>query len=199
MVTSKLTVIVPIYNAMPFLKETVESILQQTYQNFRLLLVDDGSADSSIDYLNSLTDSRVEIRQQKNLGLCESLNQAISSVQTEFVARLDQDDLSLPSRLQEQMEFLEQHPDYHCVLSNISRISASGKDFGHYQSNNSAGVISDYAPGTYGCIVHSTICFRRQAFISLGDTERLFIQLMILIYSFVFGRMVRLQSLINRW
>lgn len=169
---SKLTVIIPVYNGMPFLPATVESILSQTHREFQLLLVDDGSTDDSFQYLQSLTDPRVEIRQQKNLGLCESLNRAIASVDSEFIARLDQDDLSAPTRLQEQMDFLEQHPDYICVFSNIARISETGREFGYYELNPDQ-PISDYDQSRYGCIVHSTICFRRQAFIEVGGYRSL--------------------------
>jgi glycosyltransferase involved in cell wall biosynthesis len=152
---------------MPFLRETIESILSQTYKDFHLLLVDDGSTDNSFQYLQSLDDPRVEVRQQKNLGLCESLNHAIASVDSEFIARLDQDDLSLPTRLQEQINLLEQNPNYICVFSNVSRISETGREFGYYNLNPDQ-PISDYEQSIYGCIVHSTVCFRRQAFNKIG-------------------------------
>lgn len=165
--SSKLTVIIPVYNGMPFLKEAVESILNQTYSDFRLLIIDDGSTDDSFHYLQSLSDDRLELWQQRNLGLCTSLNRAIQTVDSEFIARLDQDDVALPSRLQEQIEYLIHHPETICVLSNISRIVANGKEFGSYTTHVQE-PISDYDPDQYGCIVHSTICFRRQAFVDLG-------------------------------
>jgi glycosyltransferase involved in cell wall biosynthesis len=163
----QLTIIVPVYNGMPFLPETIESLLQQTYQNFRLLVIDDGSTDKSLDYLKTLSDPRLEIRQQKNLGLCESLNRAIKSTASEFIARLDQDDTAMPSRLQEQMDFLTQKPDYGCVLSNITKITESGKQAGTYQMKVSDSIF-DYEPEREGCIVHSTICFRRDVVLALG-------------------------------
>jgi len=163
----KLTVIIPVYNGMPFLKETVQSILNQTYKDFHLLIVDDGSTDGSAEYLKTLTDSRIEIRSQSNLGLCTSLNQAVASSNTELIARLDQDDIASPSRLQEQVDFLISHLGYACVLSNISRITESGKEFGSYKTDFSE-EISDYRWEQYGCIVHSTICFRKESFLALG-------------------------------
>jgi glycosyltransferase involved in cell wall biosynthesis len=162
----KLTVIIPVYNGMPFLKEAVQSILNQTYKDFHLLIIDDGSTDDSSEYLKTLTDSRVEVNYQNNIGLCASLNQAIASSNAELIARLDQDDIALPSRLQEQIDFLTSHPDYACVLSRISRISQSGQEFGSYETDVEE--ISDYMQIRYGCIVHSTICFRKESFLSLG-------------------------------
>lgn len=164
---NRLTVVIPVYNGMPFLKDTVQSILNQTYKDFHLLIVDDGSTDDSPDYLKTLSDPRVEIRFQSNMGLCASLNQAIASSDAELIARLDQDDIALPDRLQNQVEFLASHPDYACVLSNISRITESGKEFEPYKTDFSE-EISDYRHKQYGCIVHSTICFRKESFLALG-------------------------------
>jgi glycosyltransferase involved in cell wall biosynthesis len=163
----RLTVVIPVYNGMPFLPKTVESILGQTFQDFRLVIIDDGSTDQSADFLDSLADSRVVVRHHKNKGLCHSLNEAIVEADTDFVARLDQDDIALSSRLYEQMAFLDGHPDYCCVLSNISRISESGKEFGSYAINDQE-EISDYQSSIYGCIVHSTICLKKEKFIALG-------------------------------
>lgn len=131
-----LTVIIPVYNGMPFLKETIQSILNQTYRDFHLLIVDDGSTDGSSEYLKTLTDSRIEVRHQSNMGLCASLNQAVASSDSELIARLDQDDVALPSRLQEQIDFLSSHLDYACILSRISRITESGKkEFPSYETD----------------------------------------------------------------
>jgi glycosyltransferase involved in cell wall biosynthesis len=164
----KLIVMMPVYNGMPYLKDAIQSILAQTYKQFHFLIIDDGSTDKSLEYLKALTDARVEHRSQKNMGVCATLNEAIATCDAELIARLDQDDIALPFRLQEQVDFLVSHRDYACVLSNISRISGSkNKDFGSYEINSQEGV-SDYSSRQYGCIVHSTICFRRESFLSLG-------------------------------
>jgi len=163
----KLTVIIPVYNGMPLLKSTIQSILNQTYEDFHLLIIDDGSTDGSLEYLKTLTDSRIEIRHQNNIGLCASLNQAIAGADSELIARLDQDDIALPSRLQEQVNFLISHPDYACVLCSVSRITENGKEFGSSKKNFTE-EISDYRWELYGSIVHSTICFRKTSFLALG-------------------------------
>jgi glycosyltransferase involved in cell wall biosynthesis len=163
----RLTVVIPVYNGMPFLPETVKSVLNQTFQDFKLIIINDGSTDQSADFLDSLTDSRIEIKHQKNKGLCNSLNQVIAEADTELIARLDQDDVALPSRFYEQLTFLDSHPDYDCVLSNISRISENGKEFGFYTISCQE-EISDYDSSIYGCIVHSTICLKKDTFIALG-------------------------------
>ncbi|HEY9596871.1 MAG TPA: glycosyltransferase family A protein [Cyanophyceae cyanobacterium] len=163
----ELTVIIPAYNGMPFLKDSIQSILNQTYKDFHLLIIDDGSTDGSPEYLKTLVDSRVDVRYQNHTGLCDSLNQAIASSDSELIARLDQDDIALPFRLQEEIDFLISHSDYACVLSLISRITQNGKEFGSYETDF-VKKISDYKWGLYGSIVHSTICFRRESFLALG-------------------------------
>jgi len=168
MITTKLTVVIPVYNGMPFLQETVNSILCQTYPDFRLLIINDGSKDSSAEYLNSLTDPRLEVVHQENIGLCHSLNKAIIKLtESEFIARLDQDDVSFPTRLEEQINFLSQNPDYAGVFSNIIRIGADGREFGYYQSSASD-LIGNYESSEYGSIVHSTMMLRREKFLELG-------------------------------
>lgn len=165
--SSRLTVVIPVFNGMPFLKEAVESILFQTYRDFDLLVINDGSTDSSvIEYLKSVSDSRLKIKNQKNQGLCYSLNNAISQIDSDFIARLDQDDIALPYRLEEQMNFLIEHPTYSCTLSQISRIGAKGQEFVYHQ--NSVEPFEDYNLQHHGCIVHSTICFAREKFIKIG-------------------------------
>lgn len=165
-----LTAIVPVYNGMPFLKETVESLLNQTYQDFQLLIVDDGSTDGSRDYLKSIDDPRLDlIFNAENQGLCRSLNQGIlHHAKSDLIARLDQDDLALPSRLAEQFAFMQHHPHYAGVLCQVSRIGAKGQEFGYYLTPNSQSPIEDYHLDRYGFIVHSTFMFRRQQFLRVG-------------------------------
>ena len=161
-----LTVVMPVYNGMPFLSDAVESLLQQTYQDFQILIIDDGSTDGSWTYLESLVNPQIQIRRQENLGLPETLNRAVESVQSEFVAFLDQDDIALPTRLQEQIQFLVNHPDYDCVLCIVSKITADGKDFGYYKLKSLESII-DYKP-QLGCINRSAMCIRKQAFSAIG-------------------------------
>jgi hypothetical protein len=76
---------------MPFLKEAVESILSQTYPKFSLLIINDGSTDGSTEYLNSLSEPRIKVIHQENIGLCRSLNKAVfEHTESELIARLDQ-------------------------------------------------------------------------------------------------------------
>jgi len=111
----KVSVLLATFNAMPFLPAAVDSILQQTFDDFELVLVDDGSTDDSNLYLESLSDPRIRYIRQENGGLAVALNHGITHCRGEYIARMDGDDISLPDRLAEQVAFLDSHQDIGCV------------------------------------------------------------------------------------
>ena len=107
----RLSVIMPVHNAMPFLPDAIASIISQTYRAFRLLIVDDGSTDDSKDYLKTLSDARVSvISSPKRCGQGSARNLALAQCDTEYTAFMDADDVSLPNRLARQVQFLDEHP-----------------------------------------------------------------------------------------
>ena len=100
----KVSVVMPVYNGMPFLLAAVESILAQTYRDFEFLIVDDGSTDSSRAYLAGLADPRVRvILHGTNLGPVAARNRGVAEARGEWVAMMDQDDLAFPTRLEKQL------------------------------------------------------------------------------------------------
>jgi exopolysaccharide biosynthesis WecB/TagA/CpsF family protein len=108
---TKLTVGIPVFNAMPYLRESVESILQQTYSDFVVLAIDDGSTDGSLNYLKSINDPRLRVVTQPNQGLTTTLNRMLLEVETPWLVRLDADDVAYPDRLARTIEHIERHPD----------------------------------------------------------------------------------------
>jgi glycosyltransferase involved in cell wall biosynthesis len=109
--SSKLSVILPVYNGMPYLPDAVESILHQTYADFTFIIVNDGSTDGSEEYLRSLSDPRVELINQANQGQGTARNLALRRCQSEYVALMDSDDISMPDRFRSQLEYLDAHPE----------------------------------------------------------------------------------------
>lgn len=105
-----LTVGIPVHNAMPFLKAAIESILGQTYQDFQLLVIVDGSTDGSLEYLQTIRDARLRILVQQHCGLTFTLNRMLRECATEWLVRQDADDLSDPSRLQIISDAIAAHP-----------------------------------------------------------------------------------------
>src|SRR5262245_17330643 len=110
----RISVIFPIYNGEKFLHQAMQSVLAQTYQDFEIIAINDGSTDRSAEILESYRDARIKIIHQENQGLALALNTGIMHATGEFIARQDQDDISLPNRFAKQMEYFSHHPD--CTL-----------------------------------------------------------------------------------
>ena len=106
----KVSVIIPAYNAMTYLPESVESVRRQTFTDFEVLLIDDGSSDEIVQWATQITDPRVKLISQKNQGVSEARNTGIAHAQGEYVAFLDADDLWEPTKLEKQVRCLEDNP-----------------------------------------------------------------------------------------
>lgn len=102
------SIIMPIFNGKDFLEDSISSILNQSFDDFELLLLDDGSEDSPIDVINQFQDSRIKyIRDEINNGIVFQLNKGISLAKGKYIARMDADDIAHPERLKRQVNFLE--------------------------------------------------------------------------------------------
>jgi len=110
------TIGLPFYNDRLTLELSIKSIFAQTYKNWELILVDDGSTDGSLNIAKKITDKRVRIiSDEKNKGLIFRLNQIASLAKGKYLARMDADDLMQPTRIEKQVEFLENNPDVDLV------------------------------------------------------------------------------------
>jgi glycosyltransferase involved in cell wall biosynthesis len=105
------TVLMTTLNSARFVKEAVQSILDQTFTEWKLLIIDGGSSDGTIEILRQFTDSRISIEERSGLRRSGQLNEAFAKINTPFVAILDSDDYALPRRLEEQLRYFELHPD----------------------------------------------------------------------------------------
>lgn len=111
-----ISVIMSNYNTPEkYLRASIDSILNQTYKNFEFIIIDDGSTDDSLSIIESYSDDRITIvRNNVNLGITKSLNKGLTLAKGEFVARMDSDDISAPTRFETQVEFLKSHKD--CIV-----------------------------------------------------------------------------------
>jgi len=107
----RVSVIMPMYNALPFVKESIGSILAQTFDDFELLIVDNGSTDGSLEYARSLADVRIRVMNERERGAGRALTSGIFASKGEFLAVMDADDVAHPDRLRTEVEFLSSHPD----------------------------------------------------------------------------------------
>lgn len=102
----------PTYNVAPYVKEAIESVLRQTYRDFEMLVIDDCSTDETVSIVRGIDDPRIHIVQnEKNVGLAENLNRGLSHITTEYVARMDGDDIAEPYWLEREVAVLDDHPD----------------------------------------------------------------------------------------
>jgi glycosyltransferase involved in cell wall biosynthesis len=109
-----ISILLPVYNGEKYIHEAISSILMQTFEDWELIIINDGSNDESEPVILSFEDKRIRYYNHKNMGLARTLNKGISLARGKYIARQDQDDISLPTRLGKQVSFFEANP--HSVL-----------------------------------------------------------------------------------
>lgn len=163
-----ISVIMPVYNGSAFLKEAIESILSQTYNNFELIIIDDGSKDSSYKIIKQFKDDRIRILRQANHGLPYSLNKGISLSRGQYIARQDQDDISMPSRLEKELQLLISRPSVGAVSTFFTYFDENTFEPGEtitqpYKSTDIRRSMLLHNP-----IGHGTVMFKRSVFDKAG-------------------------------
>ncbi len=112
LIMAKLTVLMTVYNGEAYLRETIDSILNQTYKDFKFLILDNASTDGSREIIRSYHDPRIElVALPENIGQVAALNKGLDMIDTLYAARMDADDISLPRRFERQIAFMETHPE----------------------------------------------------------------------------------------
>lgn len=125
------TIAIPFYNPEPYFEDAIKSVFAQTYSNWELLLVNDGSTDGSLEKALAIKDPRVRvINDGKNLGLVARLNQIAQLASGTFVARMDADDIMHPKRIEKQVIFLENNPDIDIVDTGTIILDRNGQPVG---------------------------------------------------------------------
>jgi glycosyltransferase involved in cell wall biosynthesis len=165
---SLITVGIPVFNAMPYLPKSVESILGQSYRDFEILVINDGSTDGSLPFLQSLHDPRLRIINQKNQGLTATLNRMLAEVRTTWLARHDADDVAYPDRLARTVEYVSQYPESGMFCS-LAEYYPDGC-YGQFRATRGAPqqfrdlVLSGYLP----TICHPTVTLNVERTIAVG-------------------------------
>ena len=154
-----ISVIMPVYNSSKYLEESIESILNQTFDNFELIIVYDKSKDNSKEIIEKYmkTDNRIIlIENEIKSGISNALNKGLEISKGKYIARIDSDDISLPNRLEREYLFLENNKDYFLVGSNGIRIDEQGKYLEDiiYEEDPSINMSKE------NHIIHSSIMFR---------------------------------------
>lgn len=112
------TVLMPVYNCAPFLREAIDSVLEQNFTDFNFLIINDGSTDDSEKIILSYNDNRIAyIKNEKNIGLVNTLNKGIDLIDTRYIIRMDGDDISMPGRFKRLVEEMDTHPEMGVISS----------------------------------------------------------------------------------
>jgi len=138
---SLVSVIIPVYNGEKTIKQTIESVFQQTLTDWELIVIDDGSQDSTLEIVHSIQDSRLKVFTYPNSGVSASRNRGITQAKGEFISFLDADDLWTPDKLESQLKALQENPQADVAYSWTDWIDESGKFLrpgGHITVNGNA-------------------------------------------------------------
>lgn len=174
MTSPQVSVVMSVFNGERFLRDAVESILDQSLTDFEFIIVDDGSTDGSASLLEFYknNDPRVRVYSHENRGLVESLNIGCGLARGKYIARMDADDIALRDRLALQVNVLEKHHELGCLGGAVEFIKASGVRIGtRYFPTKDHEIRSDLARGDCP-IFHPTVVMRTSAFISVGGYRK---------------------------
>lgn len=165
--TPRITVIMGIYNCADTLVEALESLESQTYKRFKVILCDDGSKDNTLEVAKKWAEMHpnyLVIENEYNLGLNATLNHCLEYADTEFIARMDGDDRSLPHRFEQEVKFLDEYSDYAIVSGPMHYFD----DHGVFMKGKGCGLVTkqNFIAGTPFC--HAPCMVRREAYEKVG-------------------------------
>lgn len=164
----KVAVVIPTYNGLPFLKEAVRSVLNQTYRNLILYVVNDGSTDQTDQYVHNLVDPRVRYLSKENGGLASARNYGIRHSKEPFIAFLDADDLWHPKKLEKQMALMVKNPALGMVYGFQNTIESGGHVIGSREYGNRGWVFDILLGGNFITGSGSMVLVRSEVFNRVG-------------------------------
>jgi glycosyltransferase involved in cell wall biosynthesis len=164
----KITVLMPAYNASNYIGEAIESVLKQTFSDFELLIIDDGSIDNTAEIVRSFKDSRIVFLQQKNSGIAVALNAGLQAARAEYIARFDADDICYANRLEMQYEFMINNPGYIVVGSDVDYVDVDGNFIFSHQAPAYTSIQIKNLPYSVCFFIHSSVLFKKSVIPGTG-------------------------------
>lgn len=167
----RISVLMPAYNAGVYIAEAIRSVISQTFTDFELILVDDGSEDNTLAVAESFADSRIRIIRQKHAGVAQALNTGLAASAAKYIARFDADDICFPERLAVQYRFLEEDPTYELVGCDAEYISADGAHLFNFSCLSRSNEEIVESIHTRCPFIHSGVMYRREIVVALGGYD----------------------------
>jgi glycosyltransferase involved in cell wall biosynthesis len=164
----KVSVLMPAWNAEKYIAEAIHSVLKQTFNDFELLIINDGSTDDTVSVIKQFTDPRIRIIEQSRQGIAEALNVGLKYAKGQYIARFDADDICLPERLQKQISFLDQYPDYVLIGCDAEFIAENGDHLFncHCSGHTHEEIIQKFY--LYCPFFHSGVIYHKESVIKAG-------------------------------
>lgn len=160
----KVSVIIPVYNGEKYIREAIDSVLNQTFEDFEIIVIDDGSTDSTPMILKDYG-NKIRWKSQKNRGQASALNTGMKMAKGEYIAYLDADDICLPERLEIQVKYLDEHPDVGLVYADFYQIDENNNILRTIKSQP----FDDFLLlQQWSFIARSTVMHRRACFDEVG-------------------------------
>jgi len=164
----KLTVLMPAYNAGKYIGEAIASVLNQSFTDFELLIINDGSTDDTVEIIRSFSDPRIVLISQQNKGVAAALNLGLINARSPYIARFDADDICYPNRLKIQYDFITAYPQYSIVGSAADYIDADGSYiFTHHPEGHLNEEIQQLKFSTCP-FIHSSVIYKKETILNNG-------------------------------
>jgi glycosyltransferase involved in cell wall biosynthesis len=166
-VTCDVSILLPVYNGLPYVRQAVQSVLDQTLADWQCVIVNDGSTDGTGDFLSSIRDDRFLILQQDNAGISAAVNHGLAHCAGRYIARMDADDVALATRLAEQAAFLDARPEVAIVGTQVAPLGDCGAGSSLKLPVEHREIMSALMAGRHA-MAHSTIMIRTDVLRRVG-------------------------------
>lgn len=163
-----ITVLMPVYNAEKYISDAIASVLQQSFTDFELLIINDGSTDNTENIIASFTDARIVLINQSNQGVAAALNNGLQIARANYIARFDADDICMPQRLQVQYDFLSSNPDYTIVGTDVDYLDMNDEFVFSYCSSVYTNEQIQQQQFVTCPFIHSSVLFRKENVLKAG-------------------------------
>tara|TARA_E500000331_G_C17235553_1_gene704601 strand:+ start:29 stop:1075 length:1047 start_codon:yes stop_codon:yes gene_type:complete len=163
----QISVLLPVHNCEFYVKQSIQSILDQSFIDFELIIIDDGSTDNSFEIIKGFEDQRIRVFTQSNQGLSATLNRGISLSRSSLIARQDADDISLPNRLKLQVDYMHSHPEI-VLLGSAAQIIDKDKLVNRFRIPPLTSKQCRYTLLFENCFTHTSIIIRKFVFDEIG-------------------------------